>query len=189
MRIKYRVWDGGKYISSIGYLTLGIETSGEDFFFCDTNNGESGYVNISKDSFTEICIDKTDKHGNVLYEGDLLRVKHLLGDNEGWYVDAIYRISVNIFDGVRLEFERLFDMSEEADPKCQYPPETTLSVAYRTLTTDYKTPDYNRLAVSDSYSSSRTTRWQLNHFSNDIERIGNANENPDLLRPKSHLHL
>jgi len=143
------------------------------------------YDRQEHDSYGNIMLfsQYKDKNGSELYENDLLRVKYLLAEDEGWYVDSIYKVELDLFYGMRLSFVRLFDNSDSADLKCQYPPSQTLSVQYRLLTNDYVNNLYDRLAVAESWNEHHNSfrRWKQNHYSNDIERIGNIHENPELL--------
>lgn len=112
----------------------------------------------------------TDKNGVKIFERMELRVKHAMSDEDGCFVDAIYRVDKLTYEGLRLSFVRLFSDTPDARSN-SYPICQTLSFNHGSLTTDYRNSNYDRIAVNETREENSLSRsqWKENHYSNDIE--------------------
>lgn len=111
-----------------------------------------------------------DKNGVKIFERMELRVKHAMSDEDGCFVDAIYRVDKLTYEGLRLSFVRLFSDTPDARSN-SYPICQTLSFNHGSLTTDYRNSNYDRVAVNETRgeNSLSQSQWKENHYSNDIE--------------------
>jgi len=120
-----------------------------------------------------------DKNGKEIFEGDKLRIKHQVGNKEDeMFVDAIYRVDLVTFAGIELVFVNNYLPNGEGDPKKNQYPIIQRMKWGENLREDYLNQNYNNLAIMESWgeNSMQRTRWQQNHYSNNIEVIGNIHE-------------
>lgn len=143
---------------------------------------------VSLDGYTRVAVDPAtigkpiglnDKNGKEIFESDLLRIKHRIGDNPNYYVDAIYRVDKLDYKGVSLYCVKPV-MSE--DTNNQYPIHSILSFQNDSLCVDYRERQYDRICIEDTSGSNHHlgTVWKQNYYSNDIEVVGNTFDNPEL---------
>lgn len=125
-----------------------------------------------------------DKNGKEIYTHDIVRVKCGIGDEEsqkhGHYHDGYYHVTVDPLHGIELGFTKL----TIDDPKNQFPVHSILNSYYRTLGVDSRNQKYDQIVVLETWGENHLTRgrWQQNHWSNDLEVVGNIYANPDYLR-------
>jgi uncharacterized phage protein (TIGR01671 family) len=123
-----------------------------------------------------------DKNGKEIFEGDVLRIKHKLGnDDENWYVDALYFVLPIDCKGVEL---RCVKPTMSEDKSNQIPINQSLRFYYKQLDVDYKNQQYDRIAICETWGENHISRrrWQENHYSNNIELYSNIHESPELLK-------
>lgn len=147
------------------------------YFFSVGHSVPAEYSVVAWSQFTDI----KDKDGAELFFDDLVRIKSRMGEKAEWLTDAIYRICRGDLGGIELRFQKL---AWEDEDKNQIPINQTLCEKYDSLTLDFRNRNYDKLAVPDTWGSNHHfgTRWQNNHYTNDIVLVGNAFQNPELLR-------
>jgi uncharacterized phage protein (TIGR01671 family) len=139
-----------------------------------------GYV-VAIDSIQQFT-GLLDKNGKEIYEDDLLRVKYTLNEGkEGQYVEGVHQVIIDPLRGLRLYYRNIYNPDEAK--KNQYPISMDLCREHRTLDTDHRNNFNGRLAVMDSWGENHMfgNTWKKNDYSNDIEKVGNIYENPELL--------
>ena len=117
-----------------------------------------------------------DKNGKEIYEDFILRIKVFMGENKEYYSDAYYRVNKLTYWGLSLSFLSMADNNPSNQvPICQSP-----SFEYHSLCTDNRNNNYDRIALSDTWGENQIfhTRWQENHYSNDIEIVGSTYNPP-----------
>lgn len=120
-----------------------------------------------------------DKNGRDIYEDMTLRIKGVMGDNKEYKYDAIYKVNKITHAGVSISFVKLY--SEEPDSvDNSIPIHLNLSFADG-LCLDYRNANYSNLCLEDTHGGNIVSRrkWQGNHYTNDIEVIGDIFNNPD----------
>ncbi len=124
-----------------------------------------------------------DKNGKEIYEDDLLRVKGVMGDNREYSYDCIYRVNEINYKGLSLLFVKLFSETPD-NTQNSFPIVSSPRFEYGSLCVDYHNKNYDHLAFDDTSSENHLSgkRWKENHFTNDVEVIGNIHENPELLK-------
>lgn len=111
-----------------------------------------------------------DKNGTEIYEGDVARVRYKMGENKQWETEGLYRVDLMLYRGLSLSFVKLYEPTDiEVN---QYPLSITLRYADE-IDLDERNNHYDRIAVKDRYWDGRIE----NHYSNDIEILGNIYEN------------
>jgi len=162
--IEYRAWDieNNKMLSEIDceeFTLHSIEDSKEFFIFMESTG-------------------RKDKNGKKIFEGDILGIRHGIGDQEEHYSHAAYLVTINPLYGINLSFLKLIG---EQSRNNQYPIHSDLNVKYDTLQNSRAAND--RLAVRATWGENHTFghRWKQNHYSDDIELIGNVFQNQELL--------
>ena len=122
-----------------------------------------------------------DKNGREIYEDMTLRIKGVMGDNKEYKYDAIYKVNKITHAGVSISFVKLY--SEEPDSvDNSIPIHLNLSFADG-LCLDYRNANYSNLCLEDTHGGNIVSRrkWQGNHYTNDIEVIGDIFNNPELI--------
>lgn len=122
-----------------------------------------------------------DKNGRDIYEDMTLRIKGVMGDNKEYKYDAIYKVNKITHAGVSISFVKLY--SEEPDSvDNSIPIHLNLSFADG-LCLDYRNANYSNLCLEDTHGGNIVSRrkWQGNHYTNDIEVIGDIFNNPELI--------
>lgn len=122
-----------------------------------------------------------DKNGREIYEDMPLRIKGVMGDNKEYKYDAIYKVNKITHTGVSISFVKLY--SEEPDSVDNSIP-IHLNLSFKNgLCLDYRNANYSNLCLEDTHgeNSMSRTKWQQNHYTNDIEIIGDIFNNPELI--------
>lgn len=115
-----------------------------------------------------------DKNGTEIYEWDVARVRYKMGENKQWESEGLYKVDNMLYKGFSLSFIKLYEPTNiEVN---QYPVSVTLRYAEE-IEIDGRNNHYDRVAVKDRYWDGSIE----NHYSNDIEIIGNIYENHELL--------
>lgn len=112
-----------------------------------------------------------DKNGKEIQNGDFLRIKFKMYEEECQY-DGVYKVILDGWEGASLRLVEIFEPEETFH--------TSLTWNRGDLTFDYKNskeyPDYgNYLAIDDEFETvglyDRLER--IRHYSNDIEIVEN----------------
>lgn len=122
-----------------------------------------------------------DKNGREIYEDMPLRIKGVMGDNKEYKYDAIYKVNKITHAGVSISFVKLY--SEEPDSVDNSIP-IHLNLSFKNgLCLDYRNANYSNLCLEDTHGENSMSRikWQENHYTNDIEVIGDIFNNPELI--------
>jgi len=123
-----------------------------------------------------------DKTGKEIYPDDLLRVKGQMGNDLEYSYDAIYRVFLTSYAGVRLQFIRLTNPEPDSREN-SYPINTSPAFENGKLCLDYKNEKYDCLCLgTDYYEESAGGRHNSNWYTNDIEVIGSIYTNPELVK-------
>jgi len=143
----------------------------EDLFHI-SDGDLSGYVILES-------IGLKDKEGNLLFEEDILHIRHKIGENENHYFDGFYKVNRLHYTGVSLSFLKL----SNDDPNNQFPIHQSLSFEYRSLTTDHEKAGNDSLALNDTFGENTLsgTHWQQNYRSTDIVKVGTTFESASLI--------
>ena len=164
--IKFRAWDEADGIHR--------DTGSMSYF--------NGYLPANDATsvmrYTGLC----DMNRLPIYEMDLLRCHYKIGDNHNHYVDAIYQVTIMDYEGLELKFIKIF--GDNKDENCQYPISQRPSFLNRQLQIGIGDNDY-RLAIAESYGHNPhgyNKTWRENHYSDEVEVIGNIYQNPDLFK-------
>lgn len=123
-----------------------------------------------------------DKNRKQIFEGDLIRVINKFGDeDEDYTTDSVYRVWLSSYDGVDLRFCRLYP---DDITGLQYPISRSLNFSLGTLCKHYTEQKYDQFAVKEIWweSNSGFVHKRQNHYSADIEVVGNAFDCPALLQ-------
>lgn len=132
---------------------------------------EGQYINAPEhEPIMMKAIGIKDKNEKVIFEGDVLNIKHKIGEDENWYFDGFYKVNNLGYRGLELSFLKLAN----EDPNNQFPIHRTLSFYYNNIDYDFKNQQFDKLAVKDTYDKNDLlrTHWHVNHYSNDIEIVG-----------------
>lgn len=121
-----------------------------------------------------------DKTREEIYEGDILRIKHDVGNNDlesekKWYVNSYYKVLNMGYNGITLSFIKV---AFENDINCQIPVYQRLEIHNELCVTDGE-----KLGINETYGENAISgiSWIINHRSNDIEIIGNIYQDKHLL--------
>ena len=121
----------------------------------------------------------TDKNGNeIYYNGQLLRIKGIMGDKGEYSYDCIYKTNEMSFEGLSLSFVKLYD--ETLDSKLNSFP---ISQRPSFLNGALGWSGEHRLIINDTYGENTLLRhtWKEHHKTEDIEVIGNIYKSKELL--------
>lgn len=164
--IKYKVWDDSRK------TMLNNSDFGSMIHPCDGGNNTT-FLNHNEKLIIMLYTGLRDKNGNEIYEGFKLRCKYKIGDEPDHYVDAVYEVNKMDYEGVSLSYRGIYENNQ--DPNCQYPISQHPSFSNRALTIDSRNKNYGRLAFNETNGHNHMSRhtWKENHYSNDIEVIGN----------------
>jgi len=123
----------------------------------------------------------TDKNGNKIFEGDILRIKGDMGSNRQYSYDCLYKVSMN-YAGTYLDYIKLTNELPDSERNC-YPIHQILSFEKGSLFVRWK-DDNVVLGINNTYGKNGLHEWKNNHETQDIEVIGNIHNNPELLEVK-----
>ena len=120
-----------------------------------------------------------DKNGKeIYYNGQLLRIKGIMGDKGEYSYDCIYKTNEMSFEGLSLSFVKLYD--ETLDSKLNSFP---ISQRPSFLNGALGWSGEHRLIINDTYGENTLLRhtWKEHHRTEDIEVIGSIYESKELL--------
>lgn len=167
---KFRVWDKIKK----EYITSPIEFELRRLELPDPITYENiiGYTNIDEYFIIEKFTELKDMYGKEIYDGDILNIFYLYGENKH-IMDCLYVCRSTGFE-VTLIFVGLLWCSYGYN---QYPCYTTLKINSEFFVSN------STIYINEKYGNNIHLKntWIENHNSNFVEKVGNVHENPELI--------